>query len=201
MLNLYNKYYHTTSNWHKVIIPSSDRAKLEEFAIARLNDKQLRNDRGYTEDDYKAIERGICGVAAEWAIVIEAEKYGVHLTMNTEIGPASKFNVPDFEEINTGCKAARIGNIPVMYKNIEHKYPQFICLVDNKPDNSFIVYILGIAYPKILNDPRNRSDDGIIDPKMLYKKTAFIGTKWLTPWETYISRVKEHLAKKENMAI
>lgn len=194
MCELYKKYYSRKSSWVKVIVPATDRPKIEEFALARLKDKQMRNDRGYTEDNHKAIQRGICGVVAEWAIVIEAKKHGLELKMDMDIGPADKFNVPDFEEINTGVKAAKLGNIPVMYKNVEHEYPQFICLVDERFDGSFLVYILGVAYPRVLNDVRNRSDDGIVDPKMLYKKTAFIGTRWLTPWETYISRVKENMA-------
>jgi hypothetical protein len=194
MRDLYKKHYTRKSTWVKVVIPADDRERLESFAIARLADKQARNDRGYTVDKHKAVQRGLLGVVGEEAVIIASRKHDVHLSMSTDIGPADQFNVPDFPEINLGCKAAKMGNIPVMYKNVEHDYPQVICLVDEQEDGSFIVYILGVAYPKILNDMRNRSDDGITDPRMLYKKTAFIGTRWLTPWEDYITRVKKSMA-------
>ena len=194
MLDLYNKYYKKSSAWVKVVIPAEDRERLEAFALERLTDKQTRNDRGYTVDKHKALQRGLLGVVGEEAIITLLQQYNIHLSMSTEIGPADQFNVPDFPEINLGCKAAKMGNIPVVYKHVNHDYPQVICLVDEQDDGSFVVYILGVAYPKILNDERNRSDDGITDPRMLYKKTAFIGTRWLTPWETYITRVKKSMA-------
>ena len=194
MCNIYNKHYTVQSHWTKIVVPATDRPMIENFAIKRLEDKQKRNDHGYTVDKHKALERGIIGVVAEWAIVLDAQVHGIKLTMDTTIGSATEHNVPDFPEINTGCKSSKMGNVPVIYKKEHHTYPQIISLVEEQEDGSFIVYVLGVAYPKILNDSRNRSDDGIVDPRMLYKKTAFIGTKWLTPWETYISRVKENMA-------
>ena len=200
---LFHKHYRSllaTQSYEKVIIPASEIPKLTQFAHDRWEDKKDRNDYGWTSDSHNAAKRGLYGNVGERALSISAEQHGIYMPMTFDIGPACKFSGPDFALINTGCKAARMGNIPVVLKRELFEHPQAICLVEELPDGSYAVYILGVAMPSVLADPKNRSDDGIIDPKMLYKKTAFIGTDALIPWQTYITSKKEELSKTEDMA-
>jgi hypothetical protein len=188
----------TKDRWSTVTVDSALLEKAKEFATVKLDYKVESGDRGYTKingkgDSYNAGCRSITGSIAEFAIQKSLAEHGIYVDVDTNLGKSKDFNIPDFPTINTGVKAAMWGNIPVIFKG-EQKYPQIMCIVEKIDDTKYDVHICGVAYPRILNDPRNRTDDGIADPAMLYKKTSFVGFKYLTDWETYISRIQSNMA-------
>ena len=173
------------------------------FSHDKLAAKRAAKDAGYvltengTGDPINAELRGDNGYLAEKALEFALNTAGIMVQMDKQISSDSRLHAgADFvftigeRSYRLGCKASHGCNAPVISRKI-HKYPQAVCYVQPQEDGSCKVYICGVAYPKILNDERNRSDDGIIDTNMLDRKTAFIGFKWLTPWNTYISRILE----------
>ena len=183
-----------------ITLSQQEVAMADQFAEDRLAYKIQLNDLGYTTDakgrgdSINASFRGSTGARAEDGSKIAFARHGIDVTIDKTRGTSREKNTPDIvfqhngRTYELGVKACTGRNLPVISR-FQHTYPQLFCYVENLDDGSCKVYLLGVGYPKILNDERNRSDEAVADPNMLYKKTGFKGFKWLVSWDNYISRI------------
>lgn len=201
--------HYNGNNIPKVYVSQQNAASCQTFSDNRLDAKKKANNTHYsfgtngTGDGKNATYRGGIGAFGEAGIGQDCSDRGFKVSINYEVYSGVDANPDVYIEINgrkfpLGVKSCSGRNLPVISRSTNHKYPQVFCYIEHLDDGGKNVHILGVAYPKVLNHPNNRTDDGIADPNMLDRKTAFKGFRWLTPWETYISRIKA-VAFGENM--
>ena len=168
----YDKYVTAFSDrFLKVYVEDSVIERISDFIDDLIVEKLKEED--HIRDHQKEHKRNLTGLMGEAAI----EKLMGNWVIDWSIGDSKIYNTPDIIGYNVGIKTVEKGKFPIIYK--KNDYPQIMCILSDENPN--LVYVCGLATPKVLNEYQ---DDSLIlnsDIREKGYKTGFYGYEHLIP--------------------